>query len=279
MRISSESYDRTAVEPIVQTLRGLIGNGRDKVSVYVADGEEIARMCGPGTMSCYDSYSDEITISGTDGSIAGIPRDYALAHEYGHHLANQSRGSLWLPLASGTMRWATHERICELARSRQVFPGNEGAHYWENPGEAFAQSYAQLNFPDTAVAWSYSPLLEPDAGSLAALRADIHHPWKGPRRTRWNVGSRRQGIGSASFWRRFRTPLDGKVIVSVHARPGSRLRIELKDRASGRVVSKTRQAGKSRIARLRYPNCGSRALEIKIENPRQAPFRVQLTRP
>ena len=36
-----------------------------------------------------------------------------VAHEYGHHIANNRRNDLAPALEWGTKRWASHEHVCE----------------------------------------------------------------------------------------------------------------------------------------------------------------------
>jgi hypothetical protein len=83
-------------------------------------------------------------------------------------------------------RWATYERVCQLTRRGRLFPGNQGAHYWQDPEEAFAQSYARLNRPDDRVSWQYTPLLRPTPAALAKIHADVAHPWSGPVEATWD---------------------------------------------------------------------------------------------
>ena len=149
----------------------------------MATDEEIAQTCGAGTMACYDPSSERMIVSGQSEEVDGIPREAVIAHEYGHHIANNRRGDIWSALSAGTPRWSTYEHVCELARGGEVFPGNEGAHYWENPGEAFAQSYSQMVVPQAN--WYYTPLLRPDETALAKLRMGRVHPWREPAKTVW----------------------------------------------------------------------------------------------
>ena len=63
------------------------------------------------------------------------------------------------------------------------FPGNQGTHYLDDPGEAFADSYAHL--PENGfsnVPWQFNERLRPDAGAFAALRRDVLDPWRGSTR-------------------------------------------------------------------------------------------------
>src|SRR5919201_2056625 len=98
-------------------------------------------------------------VAGDDGSACGVPRDFTIAHEYGHHIASNRVNSPWTALDSGAKRWATYEHVCQGTRQGRLFPGDEDYHYWDNPGEGFAESNAHLNYPDVSVPWGYNPLL------------------------------------------------------------------------------------------------------------------------
>ena len=57
-----------------------------------------------------------------------------------------------------------------------AFPGDEGEHYFQNPGESFAESFMHLNevklgLPETP--WGYDPMFTPDAVALAAIEQDV----------------------------------------------------------------------------------------------------------
>ena len=95
-----------------------------------------------------------------------------------------------------------------------AFPGDEGADYAFNPGEAFAESYRVLaETGGTAVgdAWPIvDPSFRPDASALAALREDVLDPWTGPSAT----AVRGRFKGSARVWTAtLATPLDGDLSV------------------------------------------------------------------
>ena len=47
----------------------------------------------------------------------------------------------------GTERWASLENVCQGKRSGRLYPGDEGSHYFEDPGEAFAEAFAHLPLP------------------------------------------------------------------------------------------------------------------------------------
>ena len=156
------------------------------LNVYVATPAEIREACGSTVVACYVPSEATMVVSGIDRPVAGVPRDFAIAHEYGHHIANSRQSSALPALEAGTIRWATYERVCQLTRAGKLFPGNQGAHYWEDPEEAFAQSYANLNRPTAGVSWQYTALLRPTAASLAKIHADVSRPWSGPVTSTWS---------------------------------------------------------------------------------------------
>jgi hypothetical protein len=288
-QISSSHYDATAVEAVAASLRTLDhGPEMADLSVYVANQEEIAQICGATVIACYVPAAREMVISGEDRPLGGVPRDFAIAHEYGHHIANSSEGEPYAPMVAGTIRWATYERVCQLTRQHRLHPGDQSAHYWENPEEAFAQSYAHLSRPEDAVSWQYTPLLEPSTTSLTKIHADIARPWSGPVTEGWSdsvaappaggsggkaVSHGRIGVAGGRTvgplpWvaeRRVRTPLDGNVAVTVTATPDDELVAILRDPESGRALARAATAG-SAAAELTYSNCGNDQLELEVRS-------------
>jgi hypothetical protein len=149
-------------------------------------------------------------------SVRGIPVEYPLTHEYGHHVASWRSNSPWNALDWGAKRWASSKHVCANVRRHLLYPGNQGAHYWDDPGEGFADTYAHLHFPKAP--WSYNRLMRPDAESLAAIEQDVVNPWTGPR-TR-TFGGR---IGPRHPKRSFhiRLSLDGDLRLQLKAPPGA----------------------------------------------------------
>jgi hypothetical protein len=218
--VSSTYYSDAQMQSVVNVLGGLVhGPEMNTLSVYVATPDEIPGICGEGALACYAPGISEMVVSGVDGSSYGVPRDFTIAHEYGHHLANNRVNAPWTALDTGPKRWATYERVCQGTRKGQLFPGDEDYHYWDNPGEGFAESNAHLNFPGVSVPWGYSSLLRPTDGSLVKLRADISDPWTQPATVAWNgsMWPRRRNPAQ----RRFSTPLDGQVEIRLVGPAGS----------------------------------------------------------
>jgi hypothetical protein len=302
-RIASDSYGDAELESVAAVLRSLDhGPELAELSVFVATPEEIREACGSAVVACYFPSVDEMVVSGVDRAVDGVPRDFAIAHEYGHHIANTRPGAALPAIEAGTPRWATYERVCQLARRGRLFPGNQAAHYWQDPEEAFAQSYARLNRPGARVSWQYTPLLRPTAVSLAKIHADVAHPWRGPVETSWaaavaappgesapEAGSRSGAVGIGSgrpvgdpAWvatHTVRTPLDGPVSVSLQTTAGVSLSAALRDPRAGRVVARA-VTGPDGSARIAYSNCGHAALSLEvraISGP--ASFQAAIARP
>jgi hypothetical protein len=302
-QISADSYGPAEVESVAAVLRSLDhGPELAQLSVFVATPGEIDEICGASVIACYVPSEDEMVVSGVDRPVEGVPRDFAIAHEYGHHIANTRPGGALPAIEAGPVRWATYERVCQLTRRGRLFPGNQGAHYWQDPEEAFAQSYARLNRPDARVSWQYTSLLRPTAVSLEMIHADVVHPLTGPVETSWRgsllarpdaptpaagVRTGALGIGAGRpvddpSWidsRVIRTPLDGRVSVSLQATPGARLVATLRDPVGDRALAWA-ATDPSGAADLTYSNCGHAALRLEVRTASgPADFQAAIARP
>lgn len=275
-QVSSSEYGPAAIDSIAATLRSLDhGPEMSTLGVYVATPAEIRESCGATVVACYVPGDSEMVVSGVDRPVAGIPRAFAIAHEYGHHVANSQTGDTPSALAAGTIRWATYERVCQLTRSKRLHPGDQGAHYWQDPEEAFAQSYAELNRPGARVAWDYTPLLQPSSASLARLHADVSRPWRGPVTKTWSAAP---APGSPAV-RTIRTPLDGRVSVSIESARGAGLQLILRDPERTHVLAHAAtDAGGN--ATLSYSNCGHDSLSLEARGAAgPSGIRAAITRP
>jgi hypothetical protein len=293
VEVSSTYYTDEQMQSVVNVLAGLIhGPEMNTLSVYVANPQEVTDMCGQGALACYAPGISEMIVSGDDGSSYGVPRDFTIAHEYGHHIANNRVNPPWTALDSGAKRWATYERVCQGTRKGQLFPGDEDYHYWENPGEGFAESNAHLNFPGVSVPWGYSSLLQPTQGSLAKLKADIISPWTAPSTAVW----------SGSIWptrrnpaeHRFSTPLDGQVEIRLDGPAGSNYDLFLlgpklraakhlrkhhrRFRVRRRVIDRAVSVSSSEQIDMNL--CGQSSIRVEVRRRSGAgPFTVSVTRP
>jgi hypothetical protein len=249
----------------------------NSLSVYVATPQEISRICGAETIGCYLADDDRMVVSGSSAPVAGISRQHAIAHEYGHHIAdNRVNGLPWPTLAAGTERWATYEHVCERTEQGALFPGDEGAHYWNNPGEAFAESYATLSAPVAGLGWNYSPLLAPDPTSLSLVSQDVSQPWTGPQTLTWRG---RLGPGHRRAVRTVATPLDGKLSAQMFGPDDSNFDLSLS--GAERVRNRSRHAVRRRAnEQLDGSICGQQTVQIEVRSRRgSGRFAVRIARP
>jgi hypothetical protein len=300
--VSSTAYGLAQTEAVGRTIAGL-DHGPELADqhIFVATPEEVTSRCGEGVIACYFPAASEMVVSGTGGARGGVPREFAIAHEYGHVIANSQTSPIGAAIDSGTIRWATYERVCQLSRAGVLYPGNQGGHYWQDPEEAFAETYAQLADPTAAVSWQFSPYLAPTPASLAMARADVAHPWSGPRTTSWDDtvaapparapvrrwGTGRAAISSATSFgpppgtvvKTLATPLDGEVDVDMATAPSTPVVVQLVDPGTGVVLARAAtDAGGE--AKLSFQNCGHESLQVMVRSSAAAAaFEAQLTRP
>ena len=222
------------------------------VTLLVTSTARTAALCGSGE-SCYDVDTRTIVTSGTPPP--GYTTDEVVAHEYGHHVAAHQRNDPWDAYDWGTKRWASYEGICRGVAAGVLFPGDQDAHYAQNPGEAFADAYRILNGGRGRS--PFDGRLAPSSTSLRLLRADVEHPWRGPR------VSRRSGVAPARLT--IDTPLDGMLSATA---PGRRVRIV--DAETGRALARGRSRARARI-------CGQEAVRILVSG--HGRFRLRIARP
>lgn len=275
-QISSSHYGPEAIESVAGTLRSLDhGPEMSTLHVYVATPTEIRETCGVTVVACYLPSESEMVVSGVDRPVAGVSRAFAIAHEYGHHIANSQAADAIPALDAGTIRWATYERVCQLTRAGRLYPGNQGAHYWQDPEEAFAQSYADLNRPTAGVAWDYTSLLQPTSASLAKIHADVSRPWRGPVIRPWSAAP----SPGAPVSQLIRTPLDGTVSISLRSAPVAGLRLIVRDPEHGRVLAHAATDAEGN-ATLSYSNCGHASLDLEVRGASgPGGFQAAVTRP
>jgi hypothetical protein len=192
------------------------------VKIYFAPPAEVGTLCQTHEADgCYFPARSEIVTIGEDTPWSTV--EEVLTHEYGHHIAAKRNNYPWPAFAYGTKRWATYMGVCQKEAAGTAFPGDQGEHYLQNPGEAFAESYLHLNevklgVPETP--WFYDAAFKPDSGALAAIEADVLQPWKDNKLKRWAGRFSRRGQQKAFT---FSTPLDGVFAVELRGPRGSTL--------------------------------------------------------
>lgn len=269
IRVATSPGYETYGQSVPAILGGLLhGAEMSGLTVRVVSPEGAISLCN--APACFFSAEDTIVIPGIP-MVGGMPFAMALAHEYGHHIAAMSSNAPWPALDWGTKRWATAEHVCTGVRSGAYAPGDQGARYWDNPGEAFAQSYAFSQFPNVVPWWWHLPA--PDSAILAALRADVLHPWR-PRHSTLRMRAPKRG-GSASA--KVKLALDGAVAAKVRRPDSGKLELSLRA-ATGARLAHSKAAG--RWVRLRYTTCQRGPVRLSLAgNSGGERVRVRLTTP
>jgi hypothetical protein len=229
----------------------LHGDEMNRLTATIATPGELRRLCGTGTLGCYFPDSEELVVSGEESTPTDPPREFLIAHEYGHHVAQNRRNNPWSALARGTKRWSSYEGICRGIKRGRIHP----RIYFQDPGEAFAEAYAFYHYPNV-IGWIWD-IARPDQGSFDAILEDVTSPWlrRAPlaRARSFESGSRRD------VWR-LHTPLDGRLLVELDGPPGANFDLILLAGNKPRVLR--RAVGPGAEEELRYAVCGKRAVRI-----------------
>jgi hypothetical protein len=194
------------------------------VSIYFAPPAEVGIICNSQEVDgCYYPATGDIITVGEDTPWSTV--EEVVTHEYGHHVANNRLNDPWPAIVYGTKRWSTYEGVCQKEIAGVAFPGDEGEHYFQNPGESFAESFMHLNeaklgLPETP--WGYDPMFTPDAGALAAIEQDVLKPWK---QTPLKYLSGRFSRRGQQKTFTFKTPLDGVFAAQLRGPHGSTLTV------------------------------------------------------
>jgi hypothetical protein len=274
--------DAYPVDPTVtQSLADFVvqlyhGDELGKVVIYVAPFAELQTICGSQAGGCYDPDSGTIVIPGENlPDPDNTSKETVLAHEYGHHVANNRINPPWVAEDWGTKRWATDAGICTRTAAGTAFPGDERANYSLNPGEAFAETYRVLNFDKEAwpnwtvlAPWNSDQSFYPNAADLEAVHEDVVTPWTAPTVATWS--SRIANVARPAR-HVIQTPLDGSMSVKL-IRVLKGTTISIVDPATGKVLS-------SGARRASVTVCGKRTLTLVVRAKATGVFSATFARP
>jgi hypothetical protein len=220
--------------------RVIRGRSARRLRMFIGTPAEVADACGgdTGVQACYVSGERRMFVPSTDSGAGQSPytREYVVTHEYGHHIAAFRRNDPFPALDWGPKYWASYELICAGVYQGVYFPGNQGSHYLDDPGEGWADSYAHLHYP--RLPFQFNSGLAPDAGAFAAIRRDVLSPWRGPatRSIHRRLSGRRRATSTT-----VRVSLDGTVALALSGPRRSNYDIQVLDGRN--VVDQSRAAG------------------------------------
>lgn len=267
---SGYQLDPAAVQSFVSFLGGLLhGSEMSRLTAYLATPREITRICGFGALACYFPGSERMVVAGEDVPGSEPPRELVIAHEYGHHVAQNRDNSPWVAIDRGTKRWSTYEGICPGIRRGTIRP----SRYWQNPGEAYAEAFAFYHYPNV-IPWDWD-IARPDQGAFDAIYADVADPWTHRASSNWT------GTLSARATRDVRlvsTPLDGRLGVELDGPPGADFDLRVLAPGQNRVLARSLGSGADET--LRYTICGRGSVRVEVKAYRgEGPFEVTTRTP
>lgn len=239
--------------------------------------DDLASACGPGADGCYFPDSQLLIAPGNNLS-DGTQMASVLAHEYGHHVANNRSNAPWEAGTWGPKRWASSMNICQRVAAGTAYPGDEDAHYRLNPGEAWAETYRQMvwsSYTWTNGWWPAAPWaiidqsFYPTSAALEAARQDALYPWS-PEQAQARTFTGRLTKRHRAVTVRVATPDDGDMSVQLF-RPFN-ARLTLIDGASGAIVRRT-------TASFAQTVCGTRAFRIRVSGPAGKRYRFVIHTP
>jgi hypothetical protein len=194
----------------------------------------------------------------------GVDPMQVAMHEYGHHVANNRVNAPWQAVDWGTKRWASYLNVCSRSAGGSMFPGDEGAHYRDNPGEGFAEVYRALNDSKQGVTpdWPVvDTLFYPDAAALQTVEQDVLQPWTAD--TSRTVAGKFTAKGRRRFTLRLATTLDGSLVVDLKLPKGGLYSLDLLAGDGSTVLASGLWAGTTSKT-LSFTICGQRGVLLRV---------------
>jgi hypothetical protein len=258
--------DPTIAQRWADMVVGLVhGSEISSLTIFVAPLAQVQRTCGASALGCYGN-NRLITMA---EDLSRISARAVLTHEYGHHVAQTRDNSPWPAVDWGPKRWASVVGVCSRAASGELAPGDEGARYQLNPGEAFAEDFRVLNERRQGLPETFWGVVDqrfyPDQATLDAVLADVTTPWAGPTTTALHSSFTRRGTGRGF---RIATPLDGTFSVTLTSPKNTRYTLRLVDPATGKVLGTF--AGPETSKSIQANVCGQRTLQVQVKRVRGA---------
>jgi len=231
------------------------------VVITVVTGAELSSACRADALGCY--RPGDLTFA--DEPLDGVSPEEVARHEYGHHVAENRINSPWPAVDWGPKRWATAVGVCADVKTGTAFPGDEGANYTSNPGEAWAEVYrilAERTAGLPANLWSIVVgRYFPDDAALAAAREDVINPWQSMTTHRY-AGRFVKG-GKRTWQRTLATPLDGNITVRLSMPVGPRHDVALYT-ADGHTLLGRWGAFTTRTRTISTTICGQRSVQVRV---------------
>ena len=262
VRVADDLPPETTPESWAEFLVGLDhGSELSQLTTYIGTLDDVQGICGSDALGCY--AQDQMVVP-ADASFDVSPQEIA-RHEYGHHIAFHRSNPPWDAIDWGPKHWASFESICARASRKEVYPGDEGANYALNPGEAWAETYRILEERKAGIttgSWQIvAPSFYPNDAALQAAQTDVLQPWTAAQSTSVTrvFGKKTKKV----WWIPLKTPLDGDLKVNAAVRGGGNPEVVLVA-ANRSTVVKRAQWVSQRVKTLDSSVCGQRSFFVRV---------------
>ena len=232
-----------------------------QLTTFIVAPDEVQEICGSRAAGCYGE--NQMVAPGE--LLEDISPEEIVRHEYGHHIALHRLNAPWAAIDWGPKRWSSTANVCSKVSRSEAFPGDEGANYTRNPGEAWAETYRLMDERKVGITTASWPIVSrtffPNEAALQAAEQDVLSPWRAPRATTSTrvFGKRTPKV----WWIPLATPLDGDLRISATMPGGGSHEVALV-RGDGRTVVKRAQWVGQRVKRLSGSICGQRSLFVRV---------------
>ncbi len=245
-----------------------------KLTAYFGTLDEVQELCGAQALGCYGQ--NQLVAFG-EPLIDGVAPQEVVRHEYGHHIAFNRVNPPWAAVDWGPKDWASAVGVCRRVNQGSAFPGDEGVHYDQNPGEAWAETYRLMDERKNGIttqAWTIvSPTFFPNDADYTAAEQDVLHPWTAGHSIVFRKQFTRRG--QKTWLIPLQTPLDGSLSVSAALPKGSLADVALLSSNARTVLRHASPVG-ARTKRLTTTVCGLRSLYVRVTS-KGATGRVSVT--
>jgi len=229
------------------------------LTAYFVPLREMQQLCGDGADACYDP-NEMVLVLLTAPPPDGAAPEELIAHEFGHHIANNRDNAPWSADSWGPKRWATYEGICQGIANGTFFTDGADAHYEVDPSEGWAETY-RAAAGQTPAEWPIvSDLFKHGEPAFRVALSDATSPWAGNSVQR--TSGRFYRGRSKSQRVRIAVPLDGRVSVAVAAGRGMDIDLGLYDGSYSRPLASSARYGRKDGVAANV--CGQRTAYVRL---------------
>jgi len=148
---------------------------------------------------------------------------------------------------------------------KEAFPGDQGANYARNPGEAWAEVYRLMDERKAGILTANWPIITrdfyPADTALSAAERDVLQPWSAGKSTLFTRVFRK--TTKKVWWIPLSTPLDGDLSISATLPNRANHEVALVGPDRRRVIRRAQWVGQ-RLKKMTGSVCGQRTLFVRV---------------